>query len=407
MKLPAWMRSVRFRLALTYSVVVFGLAFLVVFGVNVALSRSLADQPVSQQTQFRTFVAPNGAIVRIEETVRGRMVTLEQLVNARAREDLRRYSLLALLGMFPVSIGIGWLVANRAFAPIGKITKVAQDIQSTDLSQRIDLEGPDDELKQLADTFDGMLDRIEAGIDRQRSFVQDTSHELRNPLAVMAVSLDVALADDAADAATLRRTAEVVRRNVERTSRTVDDLLMFARSQIPESQLIEADLADLTGEVVEEHRAVIEEHRLALECDLDHVSATVDDVSVKRAVGNLIGNAVRLSPPNRQLRIGTGAVDGWAWIGVSDEGPGIAEEQHATMFRRHWSGDASSLGSELRAGLGLDIARQVAESHSGLITVESQPGVGATFVLWLPRGPGADPAMVTEDGIHPKANPLG
>jgi signal transduction histidine kinase len=77
------------------------------------------------------------------------------------------------------------------------------------------------------------------------------------------------------------------------------------------------------------------------------------------------------------------------------------------MFRRHWSGDASSLGSELRAGLGLDIARQVAESHSGLITVESQPGVGATFVLWLPRGPGADPAMVTEDGIHPKANPLG
>jgi signal transduction histidine kinase len=237
MRLPAWIRSVRFRLALTYSVLVFGLAVAVIIGVNIALSRSLEYQPVSQQTQFRTFISPSGAVVTIEETVRGRMVTLEQLVNARARENLRRYSLFALLGMFPVSIGIGWLVANRALAPIGKITKVARDIQATDLSQRIALEGPDDELKQLADTFDGMLDRIEAGIDSQRAFVQDTSHELRNPLAVMAASLDVALADESADVQTLRKTAEVVRRNVERTSKTVDDLLTFARSQIPESRL--------------------------------------------------------------------------------------------------------------------------------------------------------------------------
>jgi signal transduction histidine kinase len=127
---------------------------------------------------------------------------------------------------------------------------------------------------------------------------------------------------------------------------------------------------------------------------------------VKRALGNLIGNAVRLSPRDRHLRVATGALDGWAWVGVADEGPGIPEEQHASVFRRHWSGDASSLRSEPRTGLGLAIARQIAESHSGLITLQSAPGAGATFVLWLPNSPSAERSTVSDDGIHPKSNPM-
>lgn len=402
--LPAFFRSIRFRLALTYSLVVFGLGFLVVAGVNYGLTRSLDDQPVSRQIQYRTYVDSFGRTFTIAESAP--MVTFEQAVNQRALENLRRFSFWALLGLFPLSIASGWVIADRALRPIGRITGVAKEIQATDLSRRIGLSGPDDELKELADTFDAMLDRVEAGVESQRSFIQDTSHELRNPLAVMAANLDVVLGDPDAGVSELRQTAEVVRRTVDRATRTVDDLVIFARKDVPASVREPVSLREMAEEVVAEFKGPLEEAVL----DLDWLGMDVvvggERTALKRAFGNLVNNAVRLTRRGSTLRIGTGRYGDFAWIGIDDQGPGIDPRHHESAFQRHWSDDDTSLRSERRSGLGLAIARQTAQAHGGELTVRSVRGAGAAFVLWLPMVAGADRGTITDDGLHPVWDPF-
>jgi signal transduction histidine kinase len=401
-RLPTFFRSIRFRLAFTYSVLVFTLAVAVVGVVNYALSRSLEAQSVSAGRQLTTIIdSETGQVITLEQDVQLQFVTLEQLVSRHAVDSLQSISFWVIVGLFPASVAIGWFVADRALRPIGAITAVAKDIQRTeDLTRRIDLEGPDDELKDLANTFDGMLDRIEDGMHARRAFVQDISHELRNPLAVMATNLDVVLSDADADLDEYMETARVVRRTVDRTARTVDELVVFARDEVPATRRVVVDLGSLLDEVIDEHRGPIEARRLTVERFGSAVTVAVDQTGVKRAVGNLVSNAVRLTSPGSTVRCGTGLMDGLAWVAVEDEGPGIDPRDHEHVFRRGWSGSGASIGGEGRSGLGLAITRQVAESHGGMVTLRSTLGEGAEFVLWLPAAPGADPGAVSGDGIH-------
>jgi len=147
MRLPTVFRSIRFRLAFTYTVIVFALAVVVVGVVNLALTRSLETETVSGGRQLTTVIDPaTGRSVTVERDVQVQFVTLEQLVNARTIDEMQRISLWLLIGLFPVSVGVGWFIADRALRPIEDITTVAQDIQRTDdLSRRIDMQGPDDE----------------------------------------------------------------------------------------------------------------------------------------------------------------------------------------------------------------------------------------------------------------------
>src|SRR5262245_21991294 len=247
-RMPAWLGSIRVRLTLLYSILLFGLAAAVVGGVYIGLSRTLDDQPVSRTYVVQQpVVTPEGVALR-QDTVRAEFRSLEQIVNQRALDALRDYSLLALLGLFLASLVIGWFVADRVLRPIGRIVDVARDIQATDLSRRIALEGPNDELKNLADTFDAMLGRLQDAFEAQRRFIQEASHELRNPLAVMRTNLDVTLADADASPDELRHTATVVGRNAERMTRLVDDLLLYARQGTRDLDRGPVDLAAIASE---------------------------------------------------------------------------------------------------------------------------------------------------------------
>ncbi len=408
--MSALLRSVRFRLALTYTVLVFGIAAAALGVVYMAVSRSLVSEPVTAGTAFTSYLDPStGEIVTVAREIQLRFVTMEQVIDARTLEELRTISLWALVGLFPVSLAVGWFVADRSLRPIGRVVAVARDIGGADdLSRRIDLEGPDDELKELAETFDSMLDRIAEGVEARRRIVQDISHELRNPLAVMATTLDVALGDPEADAGSLRTAAETVRRTVDRTARSVDDLVAFARDVTPASSRSRTDLAEVVDEVVAEHTGAFAGASVTV--DPAAVSAAVveaDRDALKRAYANLVGNAARLTRPGSVVRVGSGTMGNWAWIAVDDDGPGIDPRDHEHVFRRFWSEDASSLGGEGRSGLGLAIARQIAEAHGGAVTVASERGAGAEFALWLPLGPEASATeVVGEDGIHPVVSPL-
>ncbi len=387
--MPAWMGSIRVRLTLLYSVLLFGLAALVVAGVYVALSRDLDDEPVSENINVtQLMVGPDGRVIRQERTVRAQISGLEHLVNERALEKLRNYSFASLGVLFVASLGVGWLVAGRVVRPIGRITDVANDIQATDLSRRIALGGPDDELKELADTFDAMLGRLDHAFDAQRRFIQDTSHELRNPLAVMRTNLDVVLSDPDATADDLREAAGVVARTVDRLTHLVDDLLQFARHGAPTFAHEPVDLADVVGEVAAEFAGAAADRGLTLDSAAPPGLWVVGDrVALRQALHNLAGNAIRVAPAGTSVRLAAGRDGGWTWMAVEDRGPGIPEAERDLVFQRFWRKARGEDAGERGSGLGLTIVRQVAEGHNGEVRLASEEGRGSTFSIWLPAAP--------------------
>jgi signal transduction histidine kinase len=264
----------------------------------------------------------------------------------------------------------------------------------------------DEERNARADATGRRLDGLAARTEERWASVQDLAHELRNPLAVMATTLDVALGDVDATVVELRRSAGVVRRTVDRAAGTVDDLIIFARNETPEAKRTEIDLYRLLAEVVAEHQGPIAAQRLAVERLGGAASVVGDRDALKRALGNIVGNAVRLSRPHSVLRVGAGSHGGFGWVGADDQGPGLDPKEHAQVFQRFWTHDRASLGGEQRTGLGLAITRQIAEQHGGLVTLRSEFGAGAEFVIWIPQSPDADPTAITADGVHPVWSPL-
>ena len=398
---PRWAGSIRFRLTALYSVVLFGLAAVVVGGIYAGLARELDDQPVSRTEQWIGYrPTPRGVEIGVFETETiDVLATFEQAVNSRALEQLRTYTFAALALLFAASLAVGWFVSGRVLRPIGRIASVARDIQATDLSRRISLDGPDDELKRLADTFDQMLGRIDDAFESQRRFIQEASHELRNPLAVIRTNVDVALSDPDPSPQDLRRAAEVVAGSAARMSTLVDDLVVYARHGTRPDRREPVDLRKLAAELTGEFSAPAEARRLRVvdaAGDGPPLPVLGDDPALRRAVANLLANAVRLAPEGSAVTVAAGADGGSAWISVADEGPGIAPEDQSLVFQRFWQrradpepgapapGPGPSRPDPERSGLGLTIVRQIAESHGGSVELTSAPGEGSTFVIRLP-----------------------
>ncbi len=378
-RLPEWMRSIRFRYTLMYSGVLFGLAALVVAALYLILSMSLHGELFGAA---QTFCDAFGHCHQVD-VFTGRQ--FEALVHARTLEKLRTLSFDALVVLFFASFAVGWVIAGRVLAPIGRITAVARDIQATDLSRRIRLPGPEDELKQLADTFDAMLARLDAAFAAQQRFVADASHELRNPLAIIRTNIDVAMSDPNADPEELRQAIVVVRRASERMARLVDDLLALARREMPTFEREPVDLGQAVGEASEEFLVPAETRGIVLDRAIAPGVVVIGDRdALKRAVANLLENAVRLGPAGSRIRLAVGSERGRAWVAVSDEGPGIVSDDQAHVFDRFWRADKGRSRADGGTGLGLAIVRQIAQTHGGEVQLQSRLGVGSTFTIWLP-----------------------
>lgn len=389
-RLPGWAGSIRFRLMVLYSVLLFGLATVVVGGIYAGLAQSLEDQDISRTEEMvQLFRTPDGqtAIGTLNVEVVDSLALFERTVNQQALDQLRTYAFGALGLLFVGSLGVGWFVAGLVLRPVGRITSVAREISATDLSRRIELDGPDDELKQLADTFDDMLGRLDHAFENQREFIHEASHELRNPLAVIRTNLDVVMSDPDADEEELRAVGEVVGRSAERMSRLVDDLLVYARHGTRTMREEDFDLVRLAHDLTEEFAAPAEaaDIHLAIQVPEETLPVCGDNSAIRRAVANLLANAVRLAPSGSTITVSADRFDDWNFISVADEGPGIAPENHLRVFQRFWKGDRGIARQEGRSGLGLTIVRQIVESHGGRVDLASDVGRGSTFVLWLPR----------------------
>lgn len=388
--LPSWTRSVRFRLTLLYSLMLFGLASIMVGVMYAGIARSLNQQELITASE----AARPGTPTFDYDTWEVDLFNDARVVgNQIALQKLQDWSFYALIALFFSSLVVGWFVAGRVLSPIDRITRVARDIQATDLSRRISLGGPDDELKQLADTFDAMLSRLDHAFAGQRRLIHEASHELRNPLAVIRTNLDVTLSDPGADFDDYKHTTEVVARNAERMSRLVDDLLAFARQDAEPTVESPVDVTDLIVGMSVEFAAQAEAEGLELSVDCTPgLWVSGDEAALEQAMSNLLSNAVRHAPAGSQLQLQAGQEQGWVFLAVEDNGPGISRSEAAKVFERGYRGSASR-GS----GLGLAIVRQIAEKHGGEVRLRSTPGRGARFSVWIPALVTSDPARDSQE----------
>ena len=381
--LPSWMGSIRFRIALLYSILLFGLAAVVVGGLYAGISREIGGS-IYEDASFDFIVRDPDSNQPI--AVRA-LEDFEAEVDRRALEDLRQYSFAALGLLFVASLGVGWYVAGIVLRPIERITAVARSINATDLTRRISLSGPVDELGRLANTSDDMLDRLDMAFTAQVRCIHEASYELRNPLAVIRTNLDVTLADPDASAEDLRKTGQVVSRSADRMTTLVDDLLDHARSEQRTQRVEVVDVASMVASVAEEFVIPASVDDIGIETATEaELPVEGDPVALRRALANLLANALRIAPADTTIWVRAGSIENWVWMGVQDQGPGIAPSDQQRVFRRFWRGDQTqNFKRDGRSGLGLAIVKQIAETHGGTVRLESELGAGSTFAIWLPK----------------------
>jgi signal transduction histidine kinase len=286
-----------------------------------------------------------------------------------------------LIALGPVAAALAWWWAGRAVLPLHRVRAVAEDIEATDLGRRIGLDHGPAEVTALAASFDAMLDRLEAAADTQRRLIEETNHELRLPLAVLMTNADVVLAHPAPTEELYRQGLERSRAAVERLQATIEDLLVDARGRARTITRSPADLVPLVRDLAADARLLAAAKRVGVVVTVpESAVCRVEEATVRRAVANLLDNAVRHAPPGSTIEVDVEQTASTAAITVIDHGPGIPPGQQQQIFERFWRGNAGH-----GHGLGLPIARQIAHAHGGSITVTSPGpgGDGAVFRLTL------------------------
>ena len=264
------------------------------------------------------------------------------------------------------------------------MTTTARRLSESNLHERIALDGPEDELKELADTFDAMLARLEAAFEAQRRFVADASHELRTPLAIMRAEVDVTLADPNATPAELRAMAETVRDATRRSEALIDSLLVLARSDSAAIATEPIDLATLARAAAERISADAAARKLEIELALEPAIVGGDRSLLERLVGNLVENAVRHNTDGGWITIETKRDGDLAMLRVANPGTQLNAEDVDALFDRFHRADETRAWGAPGFGLGLSIVAAVVSAHQGRVHAESLPAGGLAVTVELP-----------------------
>ena len=302
----------------------------------------------------------------------------------RALNQMLRQSTLILIPLALAAVALGWLVAQRMLRPVRKLTATARQLSAASLSQRLHLAGPDDELKELGDTFDQMLARLDTAFESQRRFVANASHELRTPLTIMRTELEVTLDGKRADNESLRAMGQVIRTAVTRSERLVDGLLALAESERGTDRTERVDLAEIAGPALDGVAGAAHEAGIRTAATLQAAPVTGSRVLLERLVENLADNGIRHNRPAGWLAILTASDGGTVTLIVESSGPPITAEQAAALFEPFRRLHADRVGSARGSGLGLSIVRAVARAHAGEATASPVAGGGLRVTVTLP-----------------------
>ncbi|MDD5094073.1 MAG: HAMP domain-containing sensor histidine kinase [Dehalococcoidia bacterium] len=301
--------------------------------------------------------------------------------------EMRVISLIGL-GVIVLLGGFGayWL-SGRALRPVRKLAQAAQGIDAQTLDTRLNLTGPEDELKRLANSFDSMMNRLELAFEKQGRFVADAAHELRTPLTTLRASLNVTAADPNSTIGQYREMSSTLERALTRLQRLVDDLLLLATDEhsLPDTPIV---LEPLLEEAMFDLKPLADQHsvnlRLTSNTSSDGLMTRGDSKLLVRVFHNLIENGIRYNKSDGEVAVSVSEEGRWATVTIEDSGIGIASEQLSNIFDRFYRVDGSRARHSGGAGLGLSIAAYVVGLHKGQIEVRSTVGVGTAFIVKLP-----------------------
>jgi len=276
-------------------------------------------------------------------------------------------SAIALAVMAVLSLWLGWVIAGRALRPLRTITETAREISASNLHRRLGLRGPDDELRQLGNTVDGLLARLETSFEAQRQFVANASHELRTPLTLERTLLELALSDPNASIDSYRHTCEQLLAVGEQQERLIEALLTLSRSQRGLDSRQPVDLAAITAAAA----AAADSDGLVVDASLEPAQTSGNPRLVERLVANLVGNAIQHNVAGGRVDISTETRDGRAVLTVANTGPTIPPGELDRLFQPFEKLDATRTSGTGGFGLGLSIVRAIADAHGATIETEA------------------------------------
>jgi signal transduction histidine kinase len=320
-------------------------------------------------------------------------------MQAQRADALRNLLVVSLAGLGVMTVasgGLGWFMSGRVLRPVRAITQTARRASEQHLGERLALTGATDELKELADTFDDMLERLDAAFATQRRFVANASHELRTPLTVMRTAIDVTLAKPSPTARQLTDMAVRVRRSIDRAETMIEALLTLAISDQGKVSTELTDLATWAEDAIDAAAAEIERLNLHVDTKLDPAETTGDPQLLQRMIANLVDNAVRHNKPDGWIQLRTGTSDAAVYLEIANSGPFIPDDAVTSMFEPFRRMQARTRARD-GVGLGLSIARSVATAHHATVTARSQPAGGLEINVVIPRRLAAEP--------HPPTGP--
>ncbi|GAA3217184.1 sensor histidine kinase [Actinocorallia longicatena] len=309
-----------------------------------------------------------------------------------ALSALVQSSLIIFLIFAVVALLVSHLVARRMLRPLAKITATAQRLSHSSLHERIALEGPSDEIKDLADTFDAMLDRLHLAFDSQRRFVANASHELRTPLTINRTVLEVALARRSTPEET-KILAGTLLETTSRHERLIEGLLLLARSENEPQERVPVDLSELAASSLDDLAVpdgVLVERRLS------PAATAGEPVLLERCVANLLENAARYNLPDGRIWISTWQEHGWSVVRVENTGATVPSHALDTIYEPFRRLRPDRTGSKKGAGLGLSIVRSVVRAHGGTLETHARPEGGG--LLTILRFPAASPPAAQPSG---------
>jgi signal transduction histidine kinase len=383
--------SLRLRLTISYGVLFLGVGLaMVTLTYFLLLQRALINtdklttrviESLGYSSSYMRQPMPTGG--PSQETVGAFLERLTREGLERAPGFLSVTTFVALAVAAVISVALSWWMAGRMLRPISEISAVARQLSASTLHERIGLQGPQDELRDLADTFDAMLIRLEASFTAQREFVANASHELRTPLAIMRTELDVTLADPEVDLEELRQMATTIRSAIARSEDVIDRLLLLAESEdLAEREPV--DLAEVVRTVAAQYDLAAEERGLMLRLDVTPAVAVGEATLLERLADNLISNAVSYAPGDSTVDVQLRHDDSWVVLTVANGGDVIDEVELPRLFERFYRRERSRSRRAGGSGLGLAIVAAIAEAHGGTAEAIAPSTGGLTVIVRLP-----------------------
>jgi signal transduction histidine kinase len=384
----------RTRLAVFYAVL-FLLAGVVLLALSYALMVSVLLPPVTQPKALTPQQQALLPVCKPLPTSASLLAQCNHLIAiiggaAQSRGDtlaaLRQASAIGLIVVTIAAAGLGWLVAGRALRPVRSITEAARQASELRLGQRLALTGPDDELKELADTFDVMLERLDAAFTSQKRFVANAAHELRTPLTAMRTAIEVTLSKPTRTPDELEAMADRVKRSVERAEATVEALLTLATSEIGPTAHEQVDLATAAEDALDASGAATRQRDITVDAALEPAVAPGDRVLLERMIANLVENAVRHNDAGGWITVRTSQQSDGALFEIANSGPVVPAELIPTLFEPFARAN-QRVGDSDGVGLGLSIATAIARAHHATIAARPRPDGGLEISVTIPAGP--------------------